>query len=145
LISLSDVNTRLKVALFYGEVALSLRVSPSHLSTCSASCNSRDDNTRINIPCHKILKAGPIGRAVLGVGLRQLARCDREFESDCGHRYLSFVYVVCFQVEVSATRLSLVQRSPTDSGVSLCVIKEPRGRGGHSPGWAAEPEKIKTC
>jgi hypothetical protein len=22
------------------------------------------------------------------------------------------------------------------------VIKEPRGRGGHSPRWAAEPEKI---
>jgi hypothetical protein len=24
----------------------------------------------------------------------------------------------------------------------LCVIKKPRGRGGHSPRWAAEPEKI---
>jgi hypothetical protein len=23
------------------------------------------------------------------------------------------------------------------------VIKKPRGRGGHSPRWAAEPEKIK--
>ena len=30
--------------------------------------------------------------------------------------------VVCCQVEVSATSLSLVQRNPTDCGASLCVI-----------------------
>jgi hypothetical protein len=24
----------------------------------------------------------------------------------------------------------------------VCEIKKPRGRGGHSPRWAAEPEKI---
>jgi len=41
--------------------------------------------------------------------------------------------IVCCQVEVSATDLSLVQRSPTDCGVSLCVIKKPRTRGGYSP------------
>jgi len=35
---------------------------------------------------------------------------------------LSVVSVVCCQVEVSTTGWSLVQRSPTDSGVSLCVI-----------------------
>jgi hypothetical protein len=35
--------------------------------------------------------------------------------------------VVCCQVEVSATSWSLVQRSPTDCGASLCVIKKPRG------------------
>jgi hypothetical protein len=29
----------------------------------------------------------------------------------------------------------------TDCGASLCVIKKPRGRGGHSPRWAT-PEKI---
>jgi hypothetical protein len=33
------------------------------------------------------------------------------------------VNVVCRQVEVSATGRSFVQRSPTDCGVSLCVIK----------------------
>jgi hypothetical protein len=33
------------------------------------------------------------------------------------------VSVVCCMVEVSATGRSLVQRSPTDCGVSLCVIK----------------------
>jgi hypothetical protein len=31
------------------------------------------------------------------------------------------VSVVCCQVEVSATSWSLVQRSPTDCGVSKCV------------------------
>jgi len=39
-----------------------------------------------------------------------------------GHGCLSDVSVVCCQVEVSATSWSLVQRSPTDRGASLCVI-----------------------
>ena len=38
------------------------------------------------------------------------------------HRCLSVVSVVCCQVEVSATSWSLVQRSPTECGASLCVI-----------------------
>jgi hypothetical protein len=33
---------------------------------------------------------------------------------------------------------------PTECGTSLCVIKKPRRRGGHSPRWAAEPEKINN-
>jgi hypothetical protein len=53
-----------------------------------------------------------------------------------------FVCVACCQVDVSATSWSLVQRSPTDCGASLCVIKKPRERGNHSPRWAAEPERI---
>jgi hypothetical protein len=53
-----------------------------------------------------------------------------------------FVCVECCQVQVSATSWSLVKKSPTDCGASLCVIKKPRGRGGYSPCWAAEPEKI---
>ena len=36
------------------------------------------------------------------------------------HGYLSVVIVVCCQVEVSASGLSLVQRSPTDR-VCVCV------------------------
>ena len=44
------------------------------------------------------------------------------FESHRGHGYLSVVSVVCCQVKVSATSWSLVQRSPTDCGASLCVI-----------------------
>jgi hypothetical protein len=40
---------------------------------------------------------------------------------------MSPVSVVCCQVEVSATSWSLVQRSPTDCGVSkLCVTMKPR-------------------
>jgi len=39
-----------------------------------------------------------------------------------GHVCLSVVSVVCCQVQVSATSLSLVQGSPTDGGASLCVI-----------------------
>jgi hypothetical protein len=37
-----------------------------------------------------------------------------------GHWYLCLVSVVCWQVEVSATGRSLVQRSPTECGVSEC-------------------------
>ena len=62
-----------------------------------------------------------------------LACCDRGFKSHLGHGCLSVVSVVCCQVEVSATSWSLVQRSPTDCGSSLCVIKKPRTRGGYSP------------
>jgi hypothetical protein len=39
---------------------------------------------------------------------------------------------------------SLVQRSPTECGASLCVIKEPCGREGHSLRWAAVPGKKKV-
>jgi hypothetical protein len=40
-----------------------------------------------------------------------------------------WVLCVC-QVEVSATDWSLVQRSPTHCGVSLCVISKPQDWGG---------------
>ena len=39
--------------------------------------------------------------------------CDGGFRSRRGHRCLSLVSVVCFQVEVTASGWSLVQRSPT--------------------------------
>jgi hypothetical protein len=51
------------------------------------------------------------------------------------------VSVVCCQVEISATVRSLVQSSPTDCGVLLCVIKRPQKRGGYGPRWAAAPQK----
>jgi hypothetical protein len=47
-------------------------------------------------------------------------------KSHLGHGCLSLVSVVCCQVEVSATSWSLVQRSPTECGVSKCVIMRPR-------------------
>jgi hypothetical protein len=60
---------------------------------------------------------------------------------------------LCYQVEVSATDRSLVQRNPTECGASLCVIKEPRKRGGYSsatglqntnPQWVVAPVKKKN-
>jgi hypothetical protein len=39
---------------------------------------------------------------------------------------VSLVSVLCCQVEVSATSWSLVQRSPTECGVSKNVIVKPR-------------------
>ena len=41
-------------------------------------------------------------------------------QSGRGHECLSLVSVVCCEVEVSVTCRSLVQRSPTESGVSEC-------------------------
>jgi hypothetical protein len=55
---------------------------------------------------------------------------------------LSVVSVVCFQVEVSSTGQSIVQRSPTDCGMSLSVIQKLQERGGPGPRWALEPRKI---
>ena len=40
--------------------------------------------------------------------------------------WMFVVSVECCQVEVSALGLSLVQRSPTVYGVSLCVIYKPK-------------------
>jgi len=60
-----------------------------------------------------------------------------------GHGCLSVVSVVCSQVEVSATNWSLVQRSPTDYGASLCVIEKPQEWGGHDPRWVAAPQQRK--
>ena len=47
---------------------------------------------------------------------------DCGIESRRGHGWLYVISVAYCQVEVSATGRSLVQRSPTDCGVSLCVI-----------------------
>jgi hypothetical protein len=63
-----------------------------------------------------------VSRSHTTTHLRPLTCWDRGFESHRGHGYLSVVSVVCCQVEVSATSRSLVQRSPTDCGVGLCVI-----------------------
>ena len=52
-----------------------------------------------------------------------LACWDCGFESRRGHGYLSLVNVVCCHVEVSASGLSLVQRKPTECGVSVCNLE----------------------
>jgi hypothetical protein len=58
------------------------------------------------------------------------------------------VVSVCCKVEVSATNWSLLQRSPTDYDVSLCLIWKHEERGGHTSRWAAAPQEEKediTC
>ena len=47
--------------------------------------------------------------------MRLLACWDFGFDYHQGHECLSFVSVVCCQVEVSASSLSLIQRSRTKS------------------------------
>ena len=56
----------------------------------------------------KVIKAGPSGLAVCG------------FESCWGHGRLPLEIIVCYHVEVSASGWSLVQRFPTEYGVSVC-------------------------
>jgi hypothetical protein len=53
-------------------------------------------------------------------GLRPFACWDCGFEYRRKHGCLCLVSVVCCQVEVSATGWSIVQRSPTECGVSEC-------------------------
>jgi hypothetical protein len=65
-------------------------------------------------------QADPSGRTFDGAGLRLLPCRDCGCESRRGDECLSVVSVVCCQVEVSATGRSLVQRSPTECGVSEC-------------------------
>ena len=46
-----------------------------------------------------------------------------------GHRYLFLLSVLCYQVQVSATGRSLVQRSLTECGISVCNCETSiRGR-----------------
>jgi hypothetical protein len=60
--------------------------------------------------CSRRLKRRSVDARLLECGL----------ESCLGHKYLSFVSVMCCQVAVSASDWSLVQRSPTDCGVLGC-------------------------
>jgi hypothetical protein len=60
--------------------------------------------------------------------------CGR-FESVRGHGCLSLVSAVCCRVEVCASGRSLVQRSPTEYGVSerdreVSILKGPKPTGG---------------
>jgi len=70
-------------------------------------------------------------------GLRRRATAARLLRSwvrkPPRHGCLSLVSVVCCKVEVSAKNWPLVQRSSTDGGASLCMIKKPRTRGGYNP------------
>ena len=67
----------------------------------------------VSFPVAERSRARVCGRSLAGIAASNPTR---------GHRCLSLVSVVCCQVEVSAVSRSLVQRSPTDCGVSSCVI-----------------------
>jgi hypothetical protein len=57
------------------------------------------------------------------VGLRPFACWDCGFESCRGDGCLSLVRVLYCRVEISVTGESLVQRSPTERGVSECDLE----------------------
>jgi hypothetical protein len=64
------------------------------------------------IPVAERSKAKVCGRSLVGIAGSSSAG-DMDFSCEC---------CVCCPVEVSATGLSFAQRSPTDCGVSSCVI-----------------------
>jgi len=68
-------------------------------------------------------KADPGGRAVYGLGVRLFACWDWGFESRRGYRCLSLKNVVSCQVEFPASGFSPTRGSPTDCGVSECVLE----------------------
>jgi hypothetical protein len=55
------------------------------------------------------------------------------------HGCLSLVSVVCWEIQVSATCWSLVQRSPTKCNACLSVIVKPQEWGGPGPSRAIAP------
>ena len=71
--------------------------------------------------------ASVCGRSPAGIG---------GFESHQGHGCLSIVRVACFQVGVSATGRSLVQKTPTDCGMffecerKISIMRRPLPIGG---------------
>jgi len=69
---------------------------------------------------YNYITADPSGRAVEDMDRRPLACWDCGFKSRQGERILSRLSVMCCQVVVSASGSSLVQRSPTECGVSEC-------------------------
>jgi len=79
------------------------------------------------------------------VGLRPFACWNCEFESSRGHACVSLVSVVCYQVEDSVSGWSLVQRSPTDCGVSECDREALIMRRLWPTGDCRAMEKTKFC
>jgi len=67
---------------------------------------------------------------MLNIPVSKTTRIKKEKKFHRGHGSFSVVSAMFCQVEVSATDWSLVLRSPTDCGASLCVFKKPRKRGG---------------
>ena len=88
------------------------------------------------IPVSERSKVRVCGRALAGIAGSNPARDTN---------VLFLVSVVCCQLEISATGRSLVQRSPTDCRVRLCLIYKPEEQGGPGPRWAVVTEREKIC
>jgi hypothetical protein len=95
-------------------IGLMNKNSYTHQYTASTVCGAFCD-----LLCLIIVYLDSSGRAVWE-GMRPLDWWDCEFDSRWRHAYLSLVSVVSCQVEIFASGLSLVQRSPTECGVSEC-------------------------
>jgi hypothetical protein len=77
---------------------------------------------------HMLLQLIPVAaRSKAWVYGRSLACWDYGFEFPWGQGWLSLVSVACCQVEVSVSGRSLVQRSPTECGVSECNREASQG------------------
>jgi hypothetical protein len=83
-------------------------------------CWNKSHHCHRDLPLLIVIVADCSKGAVWDVGLRPLACWDCRFEYRRGHGFLSLVSVVCWQVEVSASGWLLIQRSPTERGVSEC-------------------------
>ena len=89
--------------------------------------------------------ADPSALVAQDVGLGVLAFCNCGLESSPGHGFLFLVNVASCQVEVPATGRSLVQRSPTECGVSDCDL-ETSAKKQHRPTRVVKPQnKVYIC
>jgi hypothetical protein len=98
----------------------------------------------IGLHVHGVLSVGHDSRSVCSNNTKQgkveRVRMSYSFENQ-HYENLAKQDKFYQTVEVSATSWSLVQRSPTDCGASLCVIQKPQEWGAHDPRWVASPQK----
>jgi hypothetical protein len=126
-----------QLSLIYSNSTI-LSLSVSKFVTFKSKWNKicRLPNTQIWTAVIKL--AGPIVRTIYGAGLWPFACWDSGFESRWRHGCLSLVSGMCCRVYFSATGWSLVQRSPTECGVSECDLKTSTMRR-PMPNMAVEP------
>jgi hypothetical protein len=96
----------------YTGKTISLYLSPQTLITITITASN-------NVVCRSQWPRGLMRRSTAARLLRSLVRIPTG-----AWTFFFCVCVACCQVEVSATSWSLVQRSPTGCGASLCVIKK---------------------
>jgi hypothetical protein len=102
-------------------IPLSMNKSLDHLNI-SANLSQEQEDLYIITPCFICRSKWPRGLSRGCAAARLLrVRILRGGGGGGGGGCLSLVSVLCCQV-VSATSLSLVQRSPNDCGSSMCVI-----------------------